>query len=427
MRRAPHDFGEREPLAGFPANPVRSSTQEAGGGLMLDLGNPEHVQYLRNGGFAASGGGAMEGAMRVAVAYRCVHILAGACGNLPIDLYRRVSEKVREPATGHPLRKVLQRPNDWQTSSEFRKMLTAHAVLKGNGYALKITSMGRVIALWPIKNPDRMEVTQNKDMTLSYAWSRDDGTRVTLEQGDVLHLRGLTLDGIKGVGVLSFARKALGLAIDAEDAAARMYKQGVIAGLVFSKSGSLGDEAFARLKTQLSDLGGVENARKALILEDDLKVDASLMSAEDLQFLQSREFARSDIGMFFGVPPHMYGDTVKSTSWGSGIEAQGTGFVTYTADDWFVMWEQCLERDCLTPAEIMGGHYVRLQRQALMRGDLKGRWESYKAGLQWGVWSPDEVRAMEDANPRTDGEGGQYYDPPNTAGGSPDKEPKDDE
>jgi phage portal protein BeeE len=35
-----------------------------------------------------------------------------------------------------------------------------------------------------------------------------------------------------------------------------------------------------------------------------------------------------EIAMYFGVPPHMLGDTEKSTSWGTGIEQQTQGFVT---------------------------------------------------------------------------------------------------
>jgi HK97 family phage portal protein len=408
-------------LLNLGANAVRGPRAAGDGGVTLtDLTSDEALQFFR-GGLTTSSGAVIttESAMRVAVAYRCTHIIAGACGNLPIDLYRRESETVRNPAKAHPLRAILQRPNGWQTSSEFRKMLTAHAVLKGNGYAIKITSAGRLLALWPLKNPDRMEVKQDPlTMRLKYRWQRDDGSFLDLDQADVLHLRGLTLDGIKGVGVVAHARQALGLALQGEEAAARTFKQGVIAGLVFTKTGTLSDEAFDRLKSQIEENNaGAENARKALILEDDLKVDGSLMSAEDLQFLESRQFARSDVGMFFGVPPHMYGDTEKATSWGSGIEAQQIGFVTFTANDWFVMWEEALARDLLTPAEIAGGLYFRLQRQALLRGDTKARSDHYARGLQWGWMSPDEVRAMEDMNPRTDGEGGQYYDPPNTAGG----------
>jgi HK97 family phage portal protein len=414
----PLNFPDAEPAGANAVRGPRSGGPNAN--AMRELTVDQVVEMLRSGQVTSSGAVVnVDSAMRVAVAYRCTHIIAGACGNLPIDLYRRESDAVRKPASNHPLRAVLQRPNAWQTSSEFRKMLTAHAVLKGNGYALKITSRGRLLALWPLNNPDRMEVTQDPaTMRLQYRWRRDNGSTLTLDQADVLHLRGLTLDGIKGLGVISHARQALGLSLQGEEAAARMYKQGVVAGLVFTTKDRLSDEAFNRLKAQVEDNNaGAENARKALILEEDLKVDGSLMTAEDLEFLAGRAFSRSDIGMFFGVPPHMYGDTDKATSWGTGIEAQGIGFVTYTANDWFVMWEEALARDCLAPEEVAAGYYVRLQRQALLRGDTAARWNAYKAGLQWGVYSPDDVLRYEDENPRADGNGGQYYDPPNTAGG----------
>jgi len=414
-RRMPHDFTEREP----ETNAVRRPRAD-GGVNISTLTTDELVSLFRGEKLSSSGAVVtVESAMRVAVAWRCTHIIAGACGNLPIDVYRAKGDR-REIAKEHPLRQVLQRPNGWQTAAEFRKMLTAHAVLKGNGYALKIFSRGRLIALWPLNNPDRMEVRQDSDtMRLKYRWIRSNGTPLDLDQADVLHLRGLTLDGIKGIGVVAHARQALGLSLSAEEATARTFQNGVVAGLVFSKSGSLSDEAFDRLKAQLSEREGAENAKKTLILEDDLKVDASLMSAEDLQFLQLREFARSDVGMFFGVPPHMYGDPSKSTSWGSGIEAQRDGFVTFVAEDWFVMWEQALERDALTDQDRAAGLYVRVQRQALLRGDIKTRSALYTSALQWGWMSPDEVRALEDLNPRPDGAGGDYYDPPNTAGGAP--------
>jgi phage portal protein BeeE len=268
-------------------------------------------------------------------------------------------------------------------------MLTAHAVLKGNGYALKITSRGRLLALWPLKNPDRMEVRRIRRpcacLPLAARRRLDPhprpGRRPAPARPHPRRHQGHRRHRPRPPGA--------GLSLQAEEAAARTFKQGVIAGLVFTKPGTLSDEAFDRLKAQLEDNNaGAENARKALILEEDLKVDGSLMTAEDLQFLESRGFTRSDIGMFFGVPPHMYGDTEKATSWGTGIEAQQIGFVTYTANDWFVMWEEALERDCLTPEEIAAGYYVRLQRQALLRGDTKTRCAAYTVGLQWGVSAP---------------------------------------
>jgi HK97 family phage portal protein len=400
------------------ANGVRAN----GGGLLLNLDDPEVVAYLKGGALSASGAAVTaDSGMRIATAWRCIHIIAGACGNMPLDLYRRVGEDKRVPAANLPLRQVLtRRPNGWQTPKQFRGMLTAHKLLHGAGYALKITSRGQVIELWPLKDPTRVKPRQLDDMSIVYDYQRENGSTVTFTQADILHLRGLSLDGVNGLGVIRHAREAMGLALQTEKAGANLFRQGVLAGGALTTDNALSEQAYGRLKQSIEDHNaGAENAHKMMILEEGLKLDAGYMSAEDAQFLETRKFQRNDIAMFFGVPPFMLGDTEKSTSWGAGIEQQGIGFVQYTLEDHFKDWEETIARDLLDP-KADRDVFARLDPRGLMRGDIKTRQGFYVAMLQWGVFSPNEVRALEDVNPR---EGGDvYYPPPNTAGASPNQE-----
>ena len=159
---------------------------------------------------------------------------------------------------------------------------------------------------------------------------------------------------------------------------------------------------------------GGDSEGKSLILEEGMTVSQLTMTAEDAQWIESRKFSRTDIAMFFGVPPHMIGDTEKSTSWGTGIDSQTQGFVAFTAEDDLTTWEETINRDLVGEGEPQ--IYSRFNRASLVRGDIKSRWEAHVKALQWGVSSPNEIRALEDQNPR---EGGDvYYDPPNTAGNS---------
>lgn len=375
--------------------------------------------FLRIGGSMATTSGipvTESSAMRSAAAFRCVQIISGAVSWMPLDLVIRESEKVRKPAVGHPLRHVLTvRPNTWQTPKEFKQMLQTQLLLRGNGYARRVTAAGRLAGLIPL-HPDRVSPEQMSDMSIRYHVTRPDGQRLTLQQNEMLHLRGLSLDGWRGLSVLSCMREVLGLSLQAEQVAARLFKDGTLAGGVFTHPGTLTDPAYERLRQSLAEKhGGAENAHKYMILEEGMKAEALAMSAEDAQFLQTRDFQRYDIAMFFGVPPHLIGATEKSTSWGSGIEQQNIGFVTYTLADWLRTWEESIKRDLMTPAEAETMD-ARFSTAGLLRGDVKSRWAAYVQALQWGVYSPDEVRALEDENPREDGEGGVYYDPPNTAG-----------
>ena len=149
------------------------------------------------------------------------------------------------------------------------------------------------------------------------------------------------------------------------------------------------------------------------------------LSPTDLQFLEQRDFQRYDIAMFFGVPPHMLGATEKETSWGSGIEQQGIGFVTYTLNDWLVTWQEALKRDLIHESEWDVLDF-RFNTQALLKGDTKAQWDAFTRGRQWGVYSANDVREKLDLNPRDDEAGDEYAAPPNQTLAPPPAAPEGD-
>ena len=394
----------------------QAAMQDKSGGILIT--SPDQLEEVMRGG-SLSGAGAYvtpETAMRVAAVFACVRIRSGVVANMPLHIKRRVDERTREDASDSPLWKLFRRkPNRWQTPSQFKRMLTAHLLLRGNSYALIHQSRGEVKELVPL-HPDRVEVKQNDDLSLTYRYTRKNGVPIDLKQDEVLHLVGLTLDGVRGVSVISYARETIGLSLAMEDHGSNVFRNGARVSNVLRHPGKLGKEGLSFLQASLDDYrSGGEREGKALILEEGMDVAPLAMTAEDAQWIESRKFSRSDIAMFFGVPPHMIGDTEKSTSWGSGIDSQTQGFVTFSAEDDLTTWEETINRDLIVDDDM----YARFNRAALVRGDIKTRWESYVKALQWGVMNPDEVRRLEDMNPRPGGD--EYYLPPNTAGGA---EPK---
>lgn len=381
----------------------------------------EEINEFFHGGNTSISGRAItdSSALKVAAAYRCVNIISGVVSWLPLDLIRRESETVRKPATGHPLRKVLTvRPNAWQTPKQFRQLMQAYVMLRGNAVALKVVTLGQVSALIPL-HPDRVCIEQENSLEMKYTVTLNDGSQRVYRSKDVLHLCGLSINGYSGLSVLSHMRESLGIALDGETAAATLMKNGAFVDTVLQTENKLSPEAHARLKESWKNRHtGVDNTGTTPILEEGLKAAKLSMSARDLQFIESRDFQRYDIAMFFGVPPHMIGATEKTTSWGSGIEQQNIGFVTYTLNDWLVMWQEALKRDTINERE-WDALDVRFFTQALLKGDTKAQWEAFAAGRQWGVYNPNDVRAMLDMNPRTlpdgseDPEGYAYAAPPN--------------
>lgn len=383
------------------------------GGIVIDT--PAKLEdALRAGASTAAGVAVNAGnAMRVAAVYACVRIRSGVVANMPLHIKRRVDARTREDASDHALWSIFRRkPNRWQTPSQFKRMLTAHLLLRGNAYALIVRSRGNVQALIPL-HPDRVECKQNDDLSLRYIYTRKDGRRIELQQSEMFHLVGLTLDGIHGVSVITYARETIGLSLAMEEHGATVFKNGARVSVVLKHPQKLGKEGLEFLRSSLDDYrAGGESEGKALILEEGMDVERLAMTAQDAEWIESRKFTRGDIAMFFGVPPHMIGDTEKSTSWGTGIDSQTQGFVTFSAEDDLTTWEETINRDLVAAND--NDIYARFNRSALVKGDIKVRWEAHVKALQWGVMSPNEVRALEDLNPRAGGD--IFYPPPNTAG-----------
>lgn len=360
-------------------------------------------------------------ALRVGAVFGCMRVLCGPPATLPFQVKRRVDDRTRANASDTRIWSILNRkPNSWQKPAVFKRMLTAHVILRGNGYALKVNATrGGIQELIPL-HPDRVEPIQNDDLTVDYKWTRKNGTQITVPGADMLHLMLFTFDGVKGVTPITYARETIGLSLGMDRHMGKIAGNGARASGVLKSPNKLSDPAYENLKKSIEQYrAGGDKEGEIMLLEEGLEYQQIGLSPEDMQWIEGRKLSRSEICMFLGVPPSMIGDNSGNDSnWGTGLEQKKNGFLAFTEEDYLTMWEEAINLDCCDSEDL----YARFNRSALVQSDTKARWEAYVKALQWGVMSPNEVREKEDMNPR---EGGDiYYPPPNTAG-TVDKETDD--
>jgi HK97 family phage portal protein len=390
--------------------PNFGSARASGEGVTFTgLDDPRLVEFIRGGLMTHSGAVVTERtALCISTAWRCASIICGVVATLPCDLMLRESESARSPAVKHPFRDVLTvKPNNRQTPGEFKRMLQLHKLHRGNGYAMKIVSRGRIIALWPL-DPNRMQVTENADLTLTYRYTRKDGSQVVFQQSELLHLRGLSWDGVEGLPVIRYMAEALGLGIQTRKAAAKLFKNGQFRPGYIKGPTAMSDQAYERLKKSIDESAGIdaEDAQKTAILEEGFEFQAGAMTANDAQLIEIMGFSRDDIGAFYGVPPHLYGDTEKSTSWGTGIEQQNIGFLQYTIQDHLTGWSETVKRDCLNAEGDDARLYMHFDLKGFLRADAAGRSAYLARALGGGGSRPwmtqNEARAAEDLPKRNE-------------------------
>jgi HK97 family phage portal protein len=122
------------------------------------------------------------------------------------------------------------------------------------------------------------------------------------------------------------------------------------------------------------------------------------MTPEDAQMLQTRAFNVEEICRWFRVPPHMVGHTQNSTSWGTGMEQQMIGFLTFTLLPWMKRIEQSINRWLLRPEE-RRDFYAKFNPEGLLRADSAARAAFYSSMTQNGIYTRDDCRLKENLQP----------------------------
>lgn len=338
-----------------------------------------------------------ESALKISAAWACSRLIAESVAMLPRIVYRNLGNGGKERATSHPLYDLLHdQPNRRQTSFEFIDMLQMHALLRGSGYAKIIPGVrGAVDRLIPV-HPDRVTVEEVDEDTLRYRIKEKDGGEKIYLDDEIFHLRGLTLDGVNTVSVITYARESFGLTLAAERYGAKLFANYSQPGGVLKHPGELSTDAQDRLRGQFEQRASGENLHRMMVLEEGMEWQQMAFTPEDSQMLETRVFQAEDVCRWYRVPPHMIGLTSKATSWGSGIEELSRGFVTYVLMPWLIRWQQAFGRDLIVASE---KYYVEFLTDALLRGDVQKRYSAYAIGRNGGWLATNEVRQKENMNP----------------------------
>jgi len=353
-----------------------------------------------------------DNALQYSAVYACVRVIAETIASLPLFLYRRL-ERGKERATDHPHYKLLHlKPNPEITSFQFRETLQAHLLIWGNAFAeIEWGADGYIKNLWII-SPNRVMVKRDIETDeIIYEVNLPKGGVAKLNKFQVLHLKGLSYNGLYGYSPISLAREVIGLGKAAEEYAERFYNNDASPGGVLKHKGQLSDKAYERLKRMWEErFMGIDKKHRIAILEEGLDWQSIGIPAKDAQFIETRKFQKTEIASIFRVPPHLIGDLERATF--SNIEHQSIEFVIHCIRPWCVRWEQELNTSLLLPSE-QDDYFFEFLLEGLLRGDVESRYRAYAIGRQWGWLSANDIRELENMNPLPDGKGDIYLVPLN--------------
>lgn len=347
-----------------------------------------------SGGPTAAPAG-FDSAMQVSTWWAGCRLLAETIASLPLCFYLSGKE-----SDIHPLYNLLNvKPNRYQNRVEFFETVILNLVNHGNAYVLIERIAGMIVSLLPLPSA-QVETTLLDDGSIVHTYYDGRNVRVYAAES-VWHIK-LFGNGIIGLSPLSHARRALGIAIAAENRVSQVYRNGGKPTGVLMIDKVLNKAQRDKIRENMREL--VEgNSDNLFILEAGMKYEQISMSPEDLELVTTRRLQGEDIARFIGVPSVLLNDTSGSTVWGSGIEKIIEGFYKLGLRPYFSRVEAGITVSLFTQSE-RGKWSVKFDFDALTRLDFAKRLEAIGKAIGAGVMTPNEGRALEGRDPKAGGD-----------------------
>lgn len=342
-----------------------------------------------------------ETAMRHVAVMACVSILAEDVAKIPLGVFRRLGNGGKEAAKDHFLHRLLRDPNDWQTAFEFKEMLQASLVLRGNGYAVAVRD-GRGVPLYLVPiHPDRVGLFEAPSGEWFYAVTRNGlhemamlrEQPILIPSRDMLHLRWLSQwNSLLGSSRLAMVRESIGLSIGLEKHQARFVGQGARTGGILSTDAKIGSkEAREQIRSEWQRVqGGPTNSGATAILEQGLKWQPLGLTMVDSQFIESRNFQIRDIARAFNVPPYKL--AIEGESEGPAMVQQSQGYLNGPISGYCERWKAKGEKFFGLDGEDL---FLDFDYSHFQKTDLASRYTAYRQAVGGPWMKPNEVRRMD--------------------------------
>lgn len=336
--------------------------------------------------------------LSLSAAWACARLISETIATLPLSMHERAAGGKRV-APQHPLHFVIHdQPNSDSTAAVFWESVVAAMLLRGAAKCEKLMVGKRLVGLGFLA-ANRLSESRRGDGSIEYRYTEENGQQRTIPASRVWTIPGWSLDGKNGVSVIRYGANVFGAAQATDKAASGTFKRGLMPTTWFKYPNKLKENQREDARKYIEGrLSGAVNSGKPAILEAGMEVGTVGINPIDAQLLQSRAFSVEEICRWFRVPPWMVGHTEKSTSWGTGIEQQMIGFLTFTLGPWLRRIEQSISKDLLTPADRLR-YYPKFAVEGLLRADSAGRSSFYSAMVNNGILTRDEVRELEDREP----------------------------
>lgn len=361
------------------------------------------------GGFGLLGIGPSEAgmdvnevsSMTVGAVAACQRIISSAVASMGCYVYERMPDGGHKLATNHMLYDTLSlRPNQEYPAVDFFSTGQVNLLQNGNCYAeVQRTNGGQVELL--LRSPFRTHVYRDQSGDIFYKTTdTPTGKERTIAAADMIHVKNMGVDPYIGLSPIRlYMREVIGTALAAQAYGARLFKNDTRpGGYLKSTVAQTPQKKTEQIQSWIAGHRAGNNHMPAY-LDGGVEWANVGISPDEAQFLQTRQFQRSEIASIYGVPAHMLGDPVETRAT---IEQKALEFLLWTVKIWLRRWEHAFNVKLMpTKGQAAGKYFCKFDTSEFERADYSTMLKGIQTGRYAGLYTVDEGRKLLGLNPAT--------------------------
>lgn len=343
--------------------------------------------------------GGVNAALSIATVYRCVNLLSESVANLPLQ-YMRLKDGIFVEDTNSRLHYLLTvQPDSAISAFDFWAQVVENILLDGNAY---------IVPMYNTASMDIERLALCRRGTVSHDVYNDTytvcdevgGIYGTFEENEILHFRGLSIDGKNGISVLNYARLTLDIGTSGDGETLNRFRNGGnVRGLITNERGITGygvyqDNELQKVATDID--AKFSKGGRIVSLPGRVDFKQISLSSTDMQFLESRKFTVREICRFFGVHPSFVFDDTSNNY--KSAEMANVAFLSNTLNPILRKIENELHRKLIAPS-LCCKRKFQFDRRGLYACDLDSRVKYQMQTIQTGLYTVNEWRREENKPP----------------------------
>jgi HK97 family phage portal protein len=326
-----------------------------------------------------------ERALSLGPVFASVRLLADEISTLPIKAYRRVGDD-RQPMPNLP-QLFAQMEDDGTLTDWFHECVTSLA-LRGNAYGYVTARDGMqfpTAVMW--LNPGDVDCDDRNPAAPVWYWQ---GRRILTE--DLLHIPWFKIPGrVRGLSPIEAYATMVDTGLQAQAYANGWFAAGgVPPGKMKNSAKAVGQEEAEIVRDRLV---AAIKSRRPIVYGSDWDYEPITIPPEQAQFVQTMRMNATQIAAIYGIPPEEIGGEAGGSLTYNTVEQNSIRLSSRTLRPWLVRLER--KFFSILPSR----QYVKFNADAMVRADIKTRYEAYQIAANIGLLSDDEMRALEDRQP----------------------------